>query len=280
MHTRISAIGVLLVAALVLHGDAQQQTPAATLLSAVPEGWTVDGKALPASVSAGQSILAKKSGSLVLGCTQPDRLLVYSCRLEPCRAQVCTSAGGNGTMIIRPGRTLPQLQEMLGELRVRQPVLPVVAAARAGGNPSNAVLVQDALGIHWGPALTRVLEGRICFRLSSLPEGPSSRTVTFPLDWDRGIDAEGALQLPGVSAGLYALEKGDAGANGGCDRDPDAVPAWVLIVPATEFSALAAEWKQRQAAIDELEALELGPEAMTNIRRAALAHLGRTYPPR
>jgi hypothetical protein len=128
--------------------------------------------------------------------------------------------------------------------------------------------------------LTRVLEGRSCFRLNSLPAGPSSQPLNFALEWDRTVDQQGLAQIPNVAPGLYSLKKGDPTADGSCQVDPDNATAWVLVAPSADFARLDTEWKQQVASINELERSGASLSALTTIRHAALAHLARSFLPR
>jgi hypothetical protein len=116
---------------------------------------------------------------------------------------------------------------------VRAPVLPVVAASRAGGNPNDTVVLQRGAEIHWGPALRRVVEDAYCFQLKRLPSSGEIRT--FSLAWDRSTDAEGIAQLPNLKPGTYELAKGSAGPDGACRLDADGVPAWVVLAAGATF---------------------------------------------
>ena len=274
---------VALLAATFIESGAAQQTPGAVVLSAAPRGWTINGKPIGATINPGDEVVARGAGELELSCLKPDRLLlVYSCRSQTCRVRACELAG-EGIEVRKPIRlagSLPWLPDSLERLFFRRPnPPPVIAAARAGGNPSDAVLLQDARGVHWGAALTRILEGRVCFRLMPLPES-SNRALTFAFDWDRAVDAEGISSVPAVAPGLYTLEKGVAGAGGACQRDPEAVPAWVLVVQGADFARLNPEWQQRLTSIDDLERAGATLAAVTTIRQAALADLARSFPPR
>jgi hypothetical protein len=278
MRTIVSV--ALLVVALVESGSAQQAV--GSLNSKAPEMWMVKGQPIPNLLNRNDEIVARAAGELELTCFEPERVvLVYSCRSQSCRVKACDLTG-EGMDVRRPIRlvgVLSGFQEWTKWLFVRRPIPPVIAAARAGGNPADAVLLQDARGVHWGAALTRVLEGQVCFRLSPLPES-SNRVQTLAFEWDRGVDAEGISAVPGLAPGLYALEKGAAGAGGACQRDPDAVPAWVLIVQGGDFGRVNPEWQQRLAAIDDLERSGATLAAVTTIRQAALADLAQSFPSR
>jgi hypothetical protein len=275
-------VSVALVVLAFVERGAAQQAPGAVVLSAAPREWTVNGKPIAATINPGDEVVARAAGELELSCVKPERvLLVYSCRSQVCRVRACELTG-EGMEVKRPIRLADRLSafaEWTTSLIRRRPIPPVIAAARAGGNPSDAVLLQDARGVHWGGALTRVLEGRVCFLLNLLPES-SNRALTFAFEWDRAVDAEGISAVQGVTPGLYALEKGAAGVADACQRDPDAVPAWVLIVQAGDFGRVNSEWQQRLASIDDLDRSGATLAAVTTIRQAALADLARSFPPR
>jgi hypothetical protein len=265
---------VLLTFVLAQNGSDQQQD--VRVVNRPPAGWTFNGKPLPEKgplrLRPGDEIVARGAGQAELGCPN-DVVFAYSCRAQTCRARVC-ELDGEGMDVRRSG--VKGLMDWLSAWTSREPSLPVIAAARAGGAPSEAVLVQDGRGIHWAPSLVRVLEGRSCFRLSPLP-AVAKATVPFTLDWDRTVDPEGVALVPNISPGLYALEKGTA-VSGGCDRDPDAVAAWVLIVPTGDFARLNGEWGEQRKSIAALEQSGLSPVAARHIRQAALAYLARSFP--
>lgn len=245
--------------------------------------WTINDEPLKDQrLKHGDRIEAREHGDLELSCRRPnvkdEEVFMYSCRSQTCRARVCEPTGEG--MDVRRAGVIRGLMDWWSARVTRQPVLPVIAAVRAGGNAADAVLLQDARGVHWGPALSRVLEGRSCFRLASLPEGPSSRVATFTLDWDRSVDPEGILRVPNVFPGLFALEKGTAGANGSCNRDPDAFAAWVLIVPSADFARVGAEFSEQRKSIAALEQSGLSLGAAANIRHAGLAYLAQSFPPK
>jgi hypothetical protein len=145
--------------------------------------------------------------------------------------------------------------------------LPVVAAARAGGNPNDAVVLQRDAEIHLGPALRRVVEGTYCFQLKRLPSSGDIRT--FTLAWDHSTDAEGIVQLPGLKVGAYELAKGTAGATGACQLDDDGVPAWVVLAPESEFRRATADWNGYRDSLTELENSGAPQSLVMAVRRAA-----------
>jgi hypothetical protein len=274
--------GTILLAFLLGQSASTQPQDDISVLKSPPASWTVEGNAFPTKkgerpLKLADRIVAREPGELELSCTikGEEIILVYSCRSQTCRASVCDTIGEG--MEVRRAGLLRGLRDWLSARATREPSLPVIAAARAGGGPSDAVLLQDARGIHWGPALNRVLEGRSCFRLSPLPEKPNA-TITFAIDWDRAVDPAGVVRVPDVAAGLYALEKGTAATTGNCGRDPDAAAAWVLIVSAADFARLNGEWGEQRKSIAALEQEGLSPAATMNIRHAALAYLARPFP--
>jgi hypothetical protein len=155
---------------------------------------------------------------------------------------------------------------------LREPRELVVAAARAGGNLADAVLVQDARGVHLGPAFNRVLEGRYCVQLAALGTGIADQLRTITLDWDRAVDAEGIAQSD-ARPGLYRAEKGTPGAGGACKVDSDGAPAWVLLAPAGQFDSMNAKWKEYQQSAGELERANVAPSIVATFRHGALASL-------
>lgn len=152
----------------------------------------------------------------------------------------------------------------------REPREITTLGVRGGGNPADALLLMDAKGVHWGPALARVLEGHYCLRLTPLPTG-TARVLT--IDWDRATDAEGIVRAPGVVAGIYSLDKGTPGGAGACAVESDAKAAWVVIAGEAQFNRENPGWKQRSAEIAQLERSDAGPDAAATLRHALLASL-------
>ena len=262
---------VLALLASVLAQNGAGQGPDVGVASA-PPGWSKNGQDLHRGykgLKQGEPLMARSDADLVLEC--PVGLLTYSCRAYPCRVNACAETPSPGITIHRSKGLLSGLAALL----TREPKEPVIAAARAGGNPSDAVVLRDEKGVHLGPALNRVLEGRYCFRFSSLPLG-RSQPSTLTLDWDRSVDAEGVAQAPALQPGLYALEKGVAGAGNDCRLDMDAPPAWVLVAQAGDFNRLSAEWKQQASAIAQLEQSGASLAAVTTVRHTVLAHLAES----
>lgn len=270
---------VLLACVLVQSGSAQQREPATVDSGGL--GWFVKDARLHHGemIDLGVELVGRKpNNDLILKCPTPPGAVSYSCRGETCRVKAC-ELNAPGVTVHQLGM-LARLSEWLGAGFEREPVEAVIAAARAGGNPTDAVVLLDARGVHWGPTLTRVLEGRSCFRLSALPARSPNQSRSFELDWDRAIDSEGIAPIAGMTPGLYAFEKGDSTVGGTCARDPDATPAWVLVAPGSDFERLTAEWKQRAASIGQLEASGAGLSVITAARHGALADLARAFPPR
>ncbi len=157
----------------------------------------------------GADVSGPAGGDLILKCT-PTRYYSYSCPKD-CTVPVCREhVEGVGVYPIdlhqhTEGKT-GFLEGLFAALFVRAPVLPVVAASRAGGNPNDAVVLQRGAEIHLGPALRRVVEDTYCFQLKRLP-----CPVNFEPSRLRGTvskDAEGIAQLPNLKPGAYELSQG------------------------------------------------------------------------
>ena len=263
--------------------------PAARVILA-EKGWSAGGRTVARGTSlSAQDVLAGAANAtaLLLECGQAG-WLVYECGGRPCRVPVCASkvdgvsvqrsdpggAGSRGADPIRgPVATagVPESRTLFASLFSRQPQSPVTLGVRSGGNPSDAVILQNAQGIHWGPALNRVLEGRHCFRVSTIPA--SGPPPTFSLDWDRSIDPEGVAAVPSVRPGLYEMGKGVPGPGGNCPADPDATAAWILVAAESDFPRVSAEWKANTAWFNQLEQSGSDPSVVSTVRHAVLAYL-------
>lgn len=205
------------------------------------------------------------AGPLVLDYQGSTGWYSYEC------AVACTFQAGTfrDTSTVKVTHLL-QVSQWTSSLFKREPKELVALGVRAGGNPSDAVLMQAAQGIHWGPALTRVLEGRYCFRLKALPVSNSSAHIAN-LNWDRDSDPEGIAPASGLAPGLYSLEKGTGDA--ACMVEPDGVPAWVLVVPEAQFESANAQWKTESSQIGRLERSGLSAAVATTLRHTVLAGL-------
>ncbi len=212
------------------------------------------------------TLVATAKADLLIECGE-GKHFVYSCEKD-CKFIAC----GQGSTAGVETHSVNVSAGFWQSLMVREPKQLVVAAARAGGNLSDALLVQDAKGVHWGPALGRVLEGRYCLRLAPLTTSGSSQSTTVTIDWDRAVDAEGIAQSE-VKPGLYRAEKGTPGAGNICQVDTDGVPAWVLLAAANQFGSLSTQWKQHQQSAGELERANVAPSIVATFRQAALASL-------
>jgi len=259
MRVRIVLLALpLLVAAL----PAQDQ---ATVVSA-GKGWTYNGKVLLRGqvIDKEHQLSADMpAGELLLDC--PRALIRYVCDSR-CNVLVCVGQSSAAHIVEFPAWAKSVVRPFL-RLEPRE-----VAAlgVRGGGNPVDALLLMDVRGVHWGPALARVLEGRYCLRLTPLPSGTAR---VFTIDWDRATDAEGVTPAPGVAAGIYSLDKGTPGAPGVCTLENDARAAWVVVAPEAQFNRVNPGWKQRSAEIAQLERSDAGPDAAATLRHAVLASL-------
>jgi hypothetical protein len=194
-----------------------------------------------------------------------------NCALTPCEGKPADmevhrlepEAAG----LVSPGFFPEGLSGLLNAWLVKSAHAPRTLAVRAGGSPNDALLMMGSDGVHWGPALRRVLEGSYCFRLDPLDGGAST---TFRIAWDRALDAEGTVALAGLKPGVYALQKGVAG---GCSPDSEASPAWVAIVPKAQFDRLAAEWERGARWLARLADEGTSEQAIGTMRQALLAGL-------
>jgi hypothetical protein len=240
--------------------------------------WKLNGAAL----TSGQKIEATRSNiegssasDLVLACGS-EGWLAYSCRKDRCTVSVCQKTGNSEVEIRRvdpggwaspkpaPGNMLTSLVRHEGRSRG------VILGVRGGGNIGDAVLQQSGAKVAWGPALARLLEGDYCFEAKALPEG-SSKPFVFTLQWNRAGD--GAVEVPGLAAGLYSLERGTSDEKAGCRiEDPDAAKAWVLIASGPDFSRLRDLWESYVPGLNEV-AEAVSAEVSATVSHSILASL-------
>ena len=238
-------------------------------------GWHVSGKRLLRGMPISQKdqLSADTAGDLILECGPQNQLRHYSCARGGCKPVTPCSQGSpeDPAVVVK---SVGGLLWNLSNLLTREPRQPVLAAARAGGDPNDAVVRLDSPRVHLGPALTRVLEGRYCFLLDDLPASTTTPTM-MTLDWDRAIDSQGITTAPGVAPGLYRLQKGTA-TDGACRADPDGAAAWVLIASAESFARLDSLWKEQAAVAADLERSGASRSTVTTVRHGALAALAET----
>lgn len=243
---------------------AQSQPPR---LVSSGKGWLIDQHLAPRGKTLSEKAVVSgtaNDGELIVEC--PKGWMQYTCG-DKCQFPPCFDQSDP-----RVGKiTVKELglsSRFLNALVAREPKDVVTLGVRAGGNPSDALLLEDAQGVHWGPALNRVLEGHYCLRLTPLPSG----TVrTFSLDWDRSSDPEGLGAAPNLASGVYSLQKGTPGSSSACTVDPDSVPAWVTILPQYQYAKASAVWKTESARIAQIERSDAGPDAAAILRHAVLA---------
>ncbi len=212
------------------------------------------------------------AGEVIVQCPEL-RMISHTCQKkpssEPCSVPVCDTKG-NGDVV---SRSYGYPQQLALALLRRQPKEGATLGVRAGGNPSDAVLLEDARGIHWGPALNRVIEGSYCLRLNPLPAPARADPQIFILNWDRESDPEGVGQGRLPTPGLYALDKGKPGAGGACNVDPDDTAAWVLIAAEAQFAPQNAQWKGKATEFAQLERGGAPLSVMATLRHSVLAAL-------
>ena len=265
-------IGVLFLVCLVTRDSAQ--SPVRVLSS--DGSWTAAGRALrrPDPIAADAALLASQPGDVLLDCGSGG-WLSYTCKTGNCQSRACALSGTNVVVEkvqLRRADLLGDVVESLADfLFKRQLRQPIVAAARAGGNPNDAVVVKDSKGIHFGPSLSRVLEGTYCLSLTPLPQGTAT---SLSIQWDRAVDAEGLVTADRVAPGLYQLEKGSAPPGpSGCTADSDGAAAWVLVADAGQFPRLDTAWRSQLPAIAELEQAGVGRSTVDTVRHGVLAAL-------
>ena len=216
------------------------------------DGWTVDSKKLirGLKLSSSATVAFKKAtqgkaSALVVDCPG-EGIHFYSCPNGACERLAC---GENASGVLRLSAEsghgpMKRISALLAE---REPKNYVTAAARAGGSPTDALLLSDSSGIHWGPALRRVLEGRYCLILTHL--GKQQPSKTFIINWDSALDPQGITPASGLASGGYNLEKGTGEV---CKADPDSVSSWVVIAPEAAFKNLSVDWSRTVVSLDKL----------------------------
>lgn len=258
-------IGFLLLAPLFA-----QQPPSVTVILG-GRGWSCMRNGKPHLVVRGDRLRpdeeihgGKETGDLLLDCGDKG-WRTQSCVTESCAKRACNE---------QDSEQVSKLLHLASALFLRsEPEEPATLGVRGGGNPSDAVVLQDSKGVHWGPALTRVLEGRYCFRVEALPLQSPGQPHQFALDWDRSVEGEGLAQVPDLAPGLDLLEKGTPETSGACTINPDGAAAWIVIAAAPAFDKLNAQWKAEQAQLDRMQRSGASLPVVIALRHAALAAL-------
>jgi hypothetical protein len=247
------------------------------LVLSAGQGWQIAGKKIERDhkVPAGAAVTSTgpDSGALLLDCGAGG-WLSYACTASGCRVAACsTEAEGVTVRRVDLASQLAAPASRSHSLLKYEPKEAVVTGVRAPGNPNEAVLLVNAGAVHFAPALTRVLEGQYCLRLTRLPAQPGNPPQTVRINWDRSVDPEGAVAAPTLSSGLYSLEKGTPADPGGCEVPSDAVASWVLIVPEAQFPSYSADWKNVTSQAHDLSNSGLDREALLAARHAVLASM-------
>jgi hypothetical protein len=257
-----------------------QPAPPAIRVVNAEKGWVAGSKPVARGdrLPANAELTALDTGDLTLDCGAPG-WISYSCRSGRCRVQAC-SLNAPGLDIhrvdIRAAGFLQVPADLLTALFTREPRTAVMAVTRSTGSPSDAILLQNAQGIHFGACLERVVEGQYCLRLSRLPRNPSQPARVFTLDWDRAADAEGIVRGSALPAGTYLLEKGmpsGSSKSSDCVADSEAQPSWVVIAPESGFARANQDWNSKQKAFDELERSGASAALLDTLRHALLASI-------
>jgi hypothetical protein len=237
--------------------------------------WKLNGATLTSgqNVEPNSTIEGSNASDLVLGCGR-EGWYAYSCRKDTCTVFACQNPGNPGVEIrqVDPGgwanpKPVPgnMAQSFLSRSRNSR-----LLGVRGGGNITDAVLQQSGASIAWAPALVRLLEGDYCFQVQALPEG-NRKPFVFTLNWNR--TGEGAVEVAGLPAGLYTLERGTSNASGGCQiEDPDAAKAWVLIASQPDFSRLHDLWDSYAPGLNDLAAAT-SAEVSATVAHSVLASL-------
>ena len=238
--------------------------------------WKLNGATLTSGQKiepADSKIEGSNASDLVLSCGR-EGWYAYSCRRDRCTVSACQKSGNPDVEIrqVDPGgwanpKPVPgnMAQSFLSRAQNSR-----LLGVRGGGNISDAVLQQSGASIIWGPALARLLEGDYCFQVKALPEG-SGKPFVFTLNWNRTGD--GAVEVSGLAAGLYTIERGTANGGGACQiEDPDAAKAWVLIVSQPDFSRLRGMWDSYAPGLNDL-AETVSAEVSATVAHSVLASL-------
>jgi hypothetical protein len=235
------------------------------VLGSPPKGWTPI-----TNLTRSSDVSGTPDGRLVVKCGLD--WIAYTCSAIPCKIRVCQPQGQNITSkTLSPWEWNNSSSESMSRSWLqREPTRGVTAGARGAFNLNDAAVRQTGGQIAFAPVLRRVVEGRYCFQLDSLPKGGMPSRM-FTLDWTR--DDVGAISLPGLAPGLYALDAGKPAAAGSCEiKDPGASPAWVMVTPDGQYERVIREWESYSQKLRTLQA-ETDADVAAIVRHALLAAL-------
>lgn len=254
---------------------AQERSPEIVVIGGT--GWSSGGKAIKRGdrLNAVAKLNGSGTGDLVIQCDKED-WLAYHCE-RACVVPVCsTQTAGvtvrhvHPTAWAKPQPSQPAAPNFLTSLFRREGNSVENLGVRAAGNLSDAVVRQNGDQILFAPPLARVLEGNYCFQMGPLPAG-SAKPRTFTLEWNREGDA--AVELRGVPAGLYTLERGIPQGGGACKiEDPDAAKAWILVAAGAGFERAQKAWEAYESGLSQLKD-DSSPEVSATVSHAILASL-------
>jgi len=246
-------------------------------------GWLWgDEKVLPKmQLPAIATLTGSASSNIILKCG--DSMLSYSCAKDGARVPVCaTEVPYVKVTRIDPvgwaSKPKASLTDIVFDYLARAPGSVENLGVRAGANLTDAVVQQTGDTVLWAPTLVRLMSGSYCFQLDRLPARAALKPMVFKLDWDPEDEHQktGAAQLPGLAPGTFTLQRGSPGDDGSCHiDDPDAAPAWVVVVSDHAFGTINGEWQSYSADIERLEA-DTSPEVASTIRHAMLAYLAES----
>ena len=264
----------LYLAVALAQGGSAQETQGGNRRVIDADGFLIDGQPITRNspIAGGGKLTGKRGDEILLACDNGP--VLYVCTGDDCEVSVCAIEGKSirrreWSFKPRSGDPNGSIVRWLSSLAKRDPKPAAIAAARAMGEPVDAVVLLDEKGVHFAPALAGVLEGSYCLTLGTLPT--SGKTWTTTLQWDRRREPEGIATVSGLPPGLYSLRKSPAGA---ADCQPDANDAgWVLVATSAQFPQLVAEWDVYAASIEELEQSGVSPTLIATLRRAALSGL-------
>jgi hypothetical protein len=226
-----------------------------------------DGRELGKELPAGTQVKGTSSYPLLLACGAD--WVVHKCKEGTCSEIACKPSDPKN--VVKPWQWSKSTPDgFLQGLLKREPASAVTAGARDALDIRDSLVLYDGEAVHLAPALRRTLEGSYCFQLEALPKGKLPQR-NFVLNWTK--DPQGAVSLPSLPPGLYALDGVRLAAGSTCKIDqPSPSPTWVLVATSGQFESLKKEWDRISPNVASVEA-DSDPEIAAKFLQALMAAL-------
>ncbi len=233
--------------------------------------WHTGAKApIAAGLAAGDEIVGSEKAAITLLCG-PSRI-TYTCLRGGCHVKACDKQSADGSALVQVVSQPDWIGAAMKALFSREPRYQILGT-RGSELVPDTVVRQQGEQVLFGPALSRLRDGPLCFTLGELPEtGAPARQ--FDLDWDSDdpVKRQGAVLLAGLPPGTYTLRWGVSAA-GACRLEESAGPAaWVLVARDSDFPEVSQRWQRLLPDVEQVGD-QTNPETERALRHALLGYL-------